>query len=68
MNGSRTNLSISNDTSSSTSHEDSTSSLFILDTSQIEPRSADTLMLELNISLCVAEIYREDFFEYVSLF
>ncbi len=65
--GSRTNLSISNDTLSSISHEDTISSLFTLEPSQNEPRSADTLNLESHTPLCVAEIYRENFFEYVSL-
>jgi hypothetical protein len=67
MNGSRTNLSVSTDRLSSIMPEDS-SSLFILDVTQPEPRSTETFMLELQTSLCVGEIYREHFFEYVSHF
>ncbi|CAF3779930.1 unnamed protein product [Rotaria sp. Silwood1] len=69
-NNSGTNLSISNDRLSTSLYEDSTSSissmssLFTLDTNQFEPRSTETLPLKLHTSLCIAEIYREQFFEY----
>ncbi|CAF3177243.1 unnamed protein product [Rotaria sp. Silwood2] len=68
-NNSRSSLSISNDRLSSSFYEDSTSSrssmssLFTLDSNQYEPRSAETLTLELHTPLCIAEIYRELFFE-----
>ena len=67
FNGSRTNLSISSELSSPIYPEEPLSSLFTLDTSQQEPQSAETLMLQLNTPICVARIYRDDFFEHVSL-
>ncbi|CAF1039147.1 unnamed protein product [Rotaria sordida] len=66
----RTNLSISNDRLSSSFYEDSTSSMssissqFTLDVNQYEPRSAEKLTIELQTPLCIAEVYREQFFEY----
>ncbi|CAF2008480.1 unnamed protein product [Rotaria magnacalcarata] len=67
---SRTTLSISNDRLSSPVHEDSTSSisslssLFTLQSNPSVACSAETLPLELHTSLCIAEIYREHFYEY----
>jgi hypothetical protein len=53
---------------SRTSSTSSASSLFISDKNEnhSEPRSAETLKLELHTPLCVGEVYREHFFEYVS--
>lgn len=48
------------------SHDESISSLFVLDASQSEPRSAEMYMLELNTPLSVTEAYRDYFYEFVS--
>ncbi|CAF4968328.1 unnamed protein product, partial [Rotaria socialis] len=66
----RTSLSVSNDRLSPSVHEDSTSSisslssLFTLQSNLSATRAPETPPLELHTSLCIAEIYREHFYEY----
>ncbi|CAF1233109.1 unnamed protein product [Adineta ricciae] len=71
LNHSRTNSTVSNERLASVIQEDSrtssvssATSLFCYEISSNEPYSAHSLTLELQTQTCVAEIYREYFFEY----
>ncbi|CAF0962341.1 unnamed protein product [Adineta ricciae] len=71
LNHSRTNSTVSNERLASVIQEDSrtssvssATSLFCYEISSNEPYSAHSLILELQTPTCVAEIYREYFFEY----
>ncbi len=57
----------SNEPVSLPQNEDSiSSSLFIYEENPSEPRSAELFIIESHTPICVSEIYRDHFFEYVS--
>lgn len=67
MNGTKLVSSNSNERLLLSQNDDTISStLFILDETSSEPRSADLIKIESHTPICVSESYKNEFFQYVS--